>query len=116
MHKTAVGLAIAFATASIGVPSGRADEIHFGFVNPSFGGNPFNSAHLLGTAQAQNTHKDDSRLDLSRFSSELRDSLNRPETRIVGDTLVRTSTGDNGSTVVDIVNLITGEVTQVVIP
>ena len=27
-------------------------------VNPSFGGNPFNSAHLLGIANAQNKFKD----------------------------------------------------------
>ena len=27
-------------------------------INPSFGGNPFNSAHLLGIANAQNKYKD----------------------------------------------------------
>lgn len=32
----------------------RASELTFGFNNPSFGGNPFNSAHLLGVANAVN--------------------------------------------------------------
>lgn len=27
-------------------------------IDPSFGGNPFNSAHLLGVANAQNTYRD----------------------------------------------------------
>jgi curli production assembly/transport component CsgF len=116
MPRNALGLAIAVAAAATGMSPGSADEIRFGFTNPSFGGNAFNSAHLLGTAQAQNTHKEGTSLDLSRFSQELRESLNRPETRIVGDTLVRTTTAEDGTTVVDIVNLTTGEVTQVVIP
>lgn len=35
-----------------------ASELVFQFTNPSFGGNPFNSAHLLGTANAQNDYTD----------------------------------------------------------
>ena len=35
----------------------HAQDIKFGFVNPSFGGNPFNSGHLLGLAEIQNTHE-----------------------------------------------------------
>jgi curli production assembly/transport component CsgF len=35
-----------------------AQDIVFQPVNPSFGGNPFNSEHLLSTATAQNKHKD----------------------------------------------------------
>lgn len=31
----------------------QAQELTFGFTNPSFGGNPFYSAHLLGVATAQ---------------------------------------------------------------
>ncbi|WP_238995839.1 curli assembly protein CsgF, partial [Sphingomonas solaris] len=33
-------------------------EIVYQPVNPSFGGNPFNSSHLLGIANAQNDYKD----------------------------------------------------------
>ena len=116
MRKGKLGVAIAVAFFSLSGTLANADELRFGFVNPSFGGNPFNSAHLLGIAQAQNTHKEDVNLDFSRFNSDLQDTLNRPQTRIVGDTLVKTATADDGSTVIDIVTLTTGEITQVIIP
>src|SRR6478736_5548050 len=35
-----------------------AQDIVYQPVDPSFGGNPFNSAHLLGIANAQNDYKD----------------------------------------------------------
>ena len=35
-----------------------AQDMVYAPVNPSFGGNPFNSAHLLGIANAQNNFKD----------------------------------------------------------
>ena len=38
--------------------SASAQDIVYEPVNPSFGGNPFNSAHLLGIANAQNDFKD----------------------------------------------------------
>jgi curli production assembly/transport component CsgF len=38
--------------------SAAAQDIVYAPVNPSFGGNPFNSAHLLGIANAQNDFKD----------------------------------------------------------
>lgn len=37
---------------------GKAQDIVYSPTNPSFGGNPFNSAHLLGIASAQNKYKD----------------------------------------------------------
>jgi curli production assembly/transport component CsgF len=37
-----------------------AGDIVYKPVNPTFGGNPFNSQHLLGIANAQNTFKDPS--------------------------------------------------------
>lgn len=42
------------------IPAGRAtaSELVYTPVNPSFGGNPFNSAHLLGVANATNKYKD----------------------------------------------------------
>ena len=42
--------------ASSGAAS--AQDIVYSPVNPSFGGNPFNSAHLLGIANAQNDFRD----------------------------------------------------------
>lgn len=47
LRLTALGL-IAFAAAPV-----SAQELKFEFRNPSFGGNPFNSDHLLATATAQ---------------------------------------------------------------
>ena len=38
--------------------SANAQDVTYQPVDPSFGGNPFNSAHLLGTAAAQNNYKD----------------------------------------------------------
>lgn len=38
--------------------SASAQDLTYEPVNPSFGGNPFNSAHLLGIANAQNDFKD----------------------------------------------------------
>jgi curli production assembly/transport component CsgF len=37
-----------------------AQDLVYEPVNPSFGGNPFNSAHLLGVANSQNKFKDPS--------------------------------------------------------
>lgn len=49
--------AILFAFAA--TPS-LGQDITYQPVDPSFGGNPFNSAHLLGIANAQNKYKDPS--------------------------------------------------------
>jgi curli production assembly/transport component CsgF len=43
-----------------GMNSASASELVYQPVNPSFGGFPGNSAHLLGTAQAQDDYKDPS--------------------------------------------------------
>lgn len=48
-------IAIASASASFGA------ELVYRPINPAFGGNPFNGAFLLGTAQAQDRHKDPSK-------------------------------------------------------
>ena len=42
-----------------------ASELVFQFTNPSFGGNPFNSSHLLGIANAQNDYTDPDAVDRS---------------------------------------------------
>jgi curli production assembly/transport component CsgF len=54
-------IAMAIATPLIGVGASApaaAQDIVYAPVNPSFGGNPFNSAHLLGIANAQNDFRD----------------------------------------------------------
>jgi len=47
-----IGLLAVFATAPLG--AAMSQELVYTPTNPSFGGNPFNSAHLLGIANAQN--------------------------------------------------------------
>ena len=48
-------------------------------INPSFGGNPFNSAHLLGLANAQNSYEDPNRVSTqsqaNQFSRQLQSRL-----------------------------------------
>lgn len=49
----------ALAACAVLMPTaGHAQDIVYTPANPSFGGNPFNSAHLLGIASAQNKYKD----------------------------------------------------------
>ena len=48
----AAGLFVALSTGA------SAQQMVYTPINPSFGGNPFNSAHLLGIANAQNNFKD----------------------------------------------------------
>ena len=53
----AAGILIACSTAA------SAQQMVYTPINPSFGGNPFNSQHLLGIANAQNNFKDPSAAD-----------------------------------------------------
>ena len=50
-----LGLGVLMAAAST---AASAQQLVYTPINPSFGGNPFNSAHLLGIANAQNNFKD----------------------------------------------------------
>lgn len=52
------GVAIAAAAAALMPGAAQAQDMVYEPINPSFGGNPFNSAHLLGIAGAQNKTKD----------------------------------------------------------
>jgi hypothetical protein len=45
-------VAAALVSLSVATPV-AANELNFGFINPNFGGNPFNSAHLLNLADRQ---------------------------------------------------------------
>ena len=52
-------LVLAAALAGgIGCGSASAQQLVYHPTDPTFGGNPFNSAHLLGIASAQNKYKD----------------------------------------------------------
>ena len=131
-HSFALG-AILLACAA--TPA-AAQDITYQPVDPSFGGNPFNSAHLLGIANAQNKYKDpaaassgseadifarqlQSRL-LSALSSQITDAIfgDNPQQHgtitFGGQTIVF----DRGleDVTLTITNDDTGEVTTIVVP
>lgn len=54
MKYLSLGGLLAFAAFGF---SANAQELVYQPNNPSFGGNPFNSAHLLGVANSQNGHE-----------------------------------------------------------
>lgn len=113
-----------------------AQDLTYEPVNPSFGGNPFNSAHLLGIANAQNNFKDpdakasgsqadifarqlQSRL-LSALSSQIVDAIfgENPQEhgtiRFGGQTIEFTRGLDEVT--LTITDDATGEITTIVIP
>jgi len=113
-----------------------AQDITYQPVDPSFGGNPFNSAHLLGIANAQNKYKDPSAANSSSqadiFARQLQSRLLSALSSQITDAIF----GDNpqqhgtitfgGQTIVfdrgledvtlTITNDDTGEVTTIVVP
>jgi curli production assembly/transport component CsgF len=114
-----------------------AQDLVYEPINPSFGGNPFNSAHLLGIANAQNDFTDP---DSSRGSSSQADIFARQlQSRLLSalsSQIVDAIFGENpqqqgtisfgGQTIdffrdldsvtLNITNDETGEVTEIVIP
>lgn len=71
-----LSLGIALAT-SVLATSAAAQDFSYTPTSPTFGGNPFNSSHLLGVASAQNKYKEKtsttSQADL--FSKQLQSRL-----------------------------------------
>jgi curli production assembly/transport component CsgF len=51
-------IALLLATCAIATSTASAQDLSYQPINPRFGGNPFNSNHLLGEASAQNKYKD----------------------------------------------------------
>lgn len=130
--------ALAFAAAGMACVASpaSAQDIVYQPIDPSFGGNPFNSGHLLGVAGAQNDYKDpnaqqsnsqadifarqlQSRL-LSALSSQIVDA-------IFGENPQESGTISFGGQTIDFVRSLTevtltitdddtGEVTTIVIP
>lgn len=49
-----------FFASIVGVSAASAQDLRYEPVNPTFGGNPFNSSHLLGIANGQNDYRDPS--------------------------------------------------------
>jgi len=133
-----IALRAAFAAAILVVSSAPAfaGDLVYTPIDPSFGGNPFNSAHLLGIANAQNKFKDpnastsgsqadifarqlQSRL-LSALSSQITDAIfgeNAQEHGIVnfGGQTIEWTRGIDEVTLT-ITNNDTGEVTTIEVP
>ncbi len=55
-HRFTLTVAAVIAVAAAN-QAAFADELVYTPINPSFGGNPFNSSHLLGIANAQNDYE-----------------------------------------------------------
>jgi curli production assembly/transport component CsgF len=129
-------LTTAAITALCGAPRALAQELTFEFNNPSFGGNPFNSAHLLGIASAQNKYKDPDAIDrddpaaqfvrtlqsrlLSAVASQITDLIfgeNAQDSGLIrfGDQEISFVRGVDGVTLT-ITNLLDGSVTEIVVP
>jgi curli production assembly/transport component CsgF len=113
-----------------------AQDITYQPIDPSFGGNPFNSAHLLGIANAQNDYKDpkatanSSQADI--FARQLQSRLLSALSSQIVDAIFGDNPQDNGTisfggqtieyvrslteVTLTITDDDTGEVTTIVIP
>jgi curli production assembly/transport component CsgF len=135
---TALGRAasvLAALVCGIAAPA-AAQDITYKPIDPSFGGNPFNSAHLLGIANAQNDYKDpkattnSSQADI--FARQLQSRLlsalsSQIVNAIFGDNPQESGTISFGGQTIEFVRSLTevtltitdddtGEVTTIVIP
>lgn len=72
VYAVAAGAIVSMAGAGAG-----AQELVYEPINPSFGGNPFNSSHLLAIANAQNNYEkpEDKDSDVDRFIRSLQSRL-----------------------------------------
>ena len=113
-----------------------AQDLSYEPIDPSFGGNPFNSAHLLGVANAQNDYEDPNRAAtnsqadifarqlqsrlLSALSSQIVDAIfgDNPQERGTISFGGQTISFVRGLTEITltITDNATGEVTTIVIP
>ena len=139
-HQTRAGrvLAALISASALGVAAtpAAAQDIVYKPIDPTFGGNPFNSSHLLGIANAQNDFRDpnarstnsqadifarqlQSRL-LSALSSQIVDAIfgDNPQERGVIAFGGQTISFVRGLTEVTltITDDETGEVTEIIIP
>jgi len=73
-HALAAGLVLAGAA---GAGSAGAQDLVYEPVNPSFGGDPFNSSHLNNLAQQQNDFDDQQAFDPPTAQEQFADSLER---------------------------------------
>ncbi len=130
VSATAIGIAVFCFTPAL------ASDLVYTPQNPSFGGNPFNSAHLLGVANSINKYKDPSALDnsdpakqflrtiqsrlLSTVATQITDLIfgeNAQESGVIrfGDQEISFVRGIDSVTLI-ITNFADGSVTEIVVP
>jgi len=131
----ALGIATLLWCAGFG--AAEASELRFEFVNPSFGGNPFNSSHLLAIANATNNTTNpaaqaggltDAELFVRQLQSRLLSGLAAQVTEAIfgenpqeagriqfGDQEIEFQRGLETITLT-IRDLVTGSVTEIVVP
>ncbi|HTM79771.1 curli assembly protein CsgF [Asticcacaulis sp.] len=135
-NRLAMGCAIFSIPALMLAAPAFAQKLTYTPTTPTFGGNPFNSSHLLGVANGQNDYKDpeskattsqsdlfasqlESRL-LSAFSAQLTDAIfgenaQQSGTFTLGDQTV-TFDRDLENVNIQITNSATGELTNITVP
>lgn len=136
LQKSSRAILPAIMLLSLGAPA-LAQELVYTPVNPSFGGDSFNSAHLLGIANAQNKYKDpnapvqsNSQMDqflrqlqsrlLSSLAAQVNDAIfgeNPQESGTItfGDQIITFVRGID-SVQLTIQDLATGTTTEIIIP
>lgn len=134
-HKIVAAFLITAASVTA-AGEAKASDLTFQFTNPSFGGNPFNSSHLIGIANAQNKEKDPDAIDrsdpaqqfLRTLQSRLLSTLATQITNVIfgedaqdagtirfGDQEISFVRGVEGVTLT-IINNADGSVTEIVVP
>ena len=113
--------------ATLATPA-AAQDIVYQPIDPSFGGNPFNSGHLLGIANAQNEYKDPTSRQSNSQASRLLSALSSQIVdAIFGENPQESGTISFGGQTINFVRSLTevtltitddqtGEVTEIVIP
>jgi curli production assembly/transport component CsgF len=137
MLSRVVAAALAVALISLGAASdASAQEMVYRPVNPSFGGNPFNSDHLLGIATAQRPERDSAAgrqlSETERFAQQIQSRILSSLSSSLVEAITGADPGTSGEfTVGDqsiffertlteirlrITDANTGEVTEIVVP
>ena len=131
----ACAISAVMASVFVAAPA-QASDLKFEFTNPSFGGNPFNSSHLLAIANGQNDYDDPDAIDRSdpaqQFLRSLQSRLLSALAGQITDVIFGEDAQDTGlirfgdqevsfvrgidSVTLTITNLLDGTVTEIVIP
>lgn len=95
MRQTCAGIAIATVIAA----AAQAGDLVYQPVNPSFGGDPFNSSHLLGLAERQNEYDDQTFTPvdpLDRFAEDIERRVLSQASREITDRIFGEQAQDSG--------------------